>query len=296
MPQSATIVSLNPIKSTIQPATVIAQGDPDGTLLVCRQNESTDRHARMAIHPQPTLAPGDEVLTMADDSGETYIVGVLACRKQAKRPDAKIRLADGAVAHIDRTSANQSLKLYSRKNELLIDYQSQTGTVRVNAASGNLEFSANHGSIAFHSAKTIHIDGNHVAVNARAGLQLGVQHPQETAGPTIAMQTKKMHLTAPVFDLTAQRAQLFLKETRIAGKKLLGRIGNVQFISRKIESVADTVLARAKNVYRTISELSQLKAGRQRTIIENTSHTKAQKTILKSVTDFKVKAEKIHLG
>jgi hypothetical protein len=110
------------------------------------------------------------------------------------------------------------------------------------------------------------------------------------------MQTKKMQLTAPLFDLTAQRAQLFLQETRMAGSKLLGRIGNVQFISRKIESVADTVLAKAKNAYRTISELSQLKAGRQRTIIEKTIHTKAHKTILKSETDFKVKAEKIHLG
>ena len=87
-----------------------------------------------------------------------------------------------------------------------------------------------------------------------------------------------------------------MQETRIAGKKLLGRIGNVQIISRKIESVADTILARAKNVYRTISQLSQLKAGRQRTLIEKISHMKAQKTILKSETDFKVKAEKIHLG
>ena len=110
------------------------------------------------------------------------------------------------------------------------------------------------------------------------------------------MKTRNMELIAPVLDLTAQRAQLFMQETRIAGKKLLGRIGDVQFIGRKIESVADTVLAKAKNMYRTISELSQLKAGRQRTLIENTSHMKARKTILKSEKDFKVKAEKIHLG
>jgi hypothetical protein len=255
-----------------------------------------DRHARMAIYPQPTLAPDDEVLTLTDGSGKTYIIGILSCGKQEKRPGAKIHLADGAVARIDRTSNNESLKLYSRKNELLIDYQSQTGTVRVNAASGNLEFTAANGSIAFHSAKDIRIDGNHVGINARTDLQLGIQGPQEATGPAISMQNRKMHLTAPVFDLTAQRAQLFLQETRIAGKKLLGRIGNVQFISRKIESVADTVLARAKNVYRTIAQLSQLRAGRQRTLIENTSHMKAQKTILKSETDFKVKAQKIHLG
>jgi hypothetical protein len=296
MPQSATILPLTPITSTIQPATVTGHADPDGYIRVCRQSESMNRHARMAIYPQPTLAPGDEVLTMTDGSGKTYIVGVLSCSNQKQESETAIHLADGAVARLDRTPTHESLKLYSMKNELLIDYQSQTGTVRVNAASGNLEFSAANGSIAFHSDKAIHIDGNHVAVNARTDLHLGVQDSHGAAGPTISMQNRKMHMSAAVFDLTAQTAQLFLQETRIAGKKLLGRIGNVQFISRRIESVADTVLARAKNVYRTISQLSQLKAGRQRTLIEKTSHMKAQKTIMKSETDFKVKAEKIHLG
>ena len=49
-------------------------------------------------------------------------------------------------------------------------------------------------------------------------------------------------------------------------------------------------MAKAKNVYQTISELSQLKAGRQRTLVDHTCHMKAKKTIYKSETDFKVKA------
>ena len=105
-----------------------------------------------------------------------------------------------------------------------------------------------------------------------------------------------MKIAAPAVDLTAQRSQIVSQETEVAGSKLRGNIGDVQLIVSKIESVAETVMAKAQNVYRTVVELSQLKAGRQRTLIDTTSHTKAHKTIVKSETDFKVKAEKIHLG
>ena len=110
------------------------------------------------------------------------------------------------------------------------------------------------------------------------------------------MKNHRLQLSSPAMDITSQRARLFFEEVKIAGKSLLGRITDVQFVGRQMESVADTVIAKAKNVYRTISELSQLKAGRQRTLIENSCHMKARKMILKSETDFKVKADKIHLG
>jgi hypothetical protein len=297
MPRTATIVPLHHTPSTLEPATVTGPCDPDGTVRVCRAHDAADGYARLATYPRPPLGAGDEVLTLTDAGGQMYIVGVLTCKREAPDAAAGIRLADGAAARLDGPPENQSLKLYSRDNELLIDYQSDTGNVIVHAPSGNLEFSADKGSIGFHSAGDIRMDGHHVGLTARNDLHLGVQDPNVGGtGPSMTMKTRKMELIAPVLDLTAQRAQLFMQETRIAGKKLLGRIGDVQFIGRKIESVADTVLAKAKNMYRTISELSQLKAGRQRTLIENTSHMKARKTILKSEKDFKVKAEKIHLG
>ena len=64
------------------------------------------------------------------------------------------------------------------------------------------------------------------------------------------MKNAKMQLNAPAVDLTAQRATFFVEEAQIAGRKLLGRIKDVQLIARKIESAAETVMAKAKNVYR----------------------------------------------
>jgi hypothetical protein len=49
-------------------------------------------------------------------------------------------------------------------------------------------------------------------------------------------------------------------------------------------------------MYNTVEQLSQLKTGRMRTLVKSTFHLKAKNSMLKSEEDFKVRAEKIHLG
>jgi hypothetical protein len=296
MTQHATIVPLHTTPSVVEPATVVGFCDPEGFLPVRLKAESTNRRARMAIHPRPSLGPDDEVLTSADGGGTTYIVGVLDCKSGSVDAVETIRLTDGCQVRIDRSADEESMQLRSQKNELLVDYRSQTGTLTIHAASGNLEFSAPEGNIAFRCARDIQLDGNRVSVNAGTDVLVGIQEHHGGAGPALSMQKHKLQLKAPMIDLTAQRANCFVEEIQVAGRKLLGRIKDIQLIARKMESAAETIMAKAKNVYQTISELSQLKAGRQRTLIDQTVHMKARKTIFKSETDFKVKAEKIHLG
>ncbi|MBC2713113.1 MAG: DUF3540 domain-containing protein [Desulfosarcina sp.] len=296
MPHTAKIVPLATAPQKIEPAIVAGRCDRNGFVRLRTTGEHIDRHARLAVYPRPELDHGDEVLTMVDGSGQIYVVGILLCKDDGGRAVERHHLDDGSFAEIDRSGTNDSLKVFSKANELLVDYQSASGTVRVNVESGNLEFASATGSIAFQAAKDIVFNGHRVALGASSDIHLQVNDSTGTGGPALSMKNRQMHLSSPAIDITGQRLQLFVEETKIAGKKLLGRIGNVQFITRKIESVADTVMARARNVYRTVAELSQLKAGRQRTIIEKTCHMKAQKTIFKSDNDFKVKAKKIHLG
>lgn len=296
MNQTATILPLTSPSPNIEPATVRGTCDPQGYLPVCLKGESADRIARLAIHPRPFLAPDDEVLTMTDSGGSMYVVGVLSCNDNGDSSEEKIQLADGSRAHIERQTDQESLKLYSPNDELLVEYHTTTGTMTVNAASGNLEFSAPRGGIAFRCAGDIDMAGRRVALNARSDLQLGVEDLSGSPGPALSLERRKLKMTAPAVDLTTQRAHIVSQEAEVTGSKLRGNIGDVQLIVRKIESVAETVMAKAMNVYRTVVELSQLKAGRQRTLIDTTSHMKAHKTIMKSETDFKVKAEKIHLG
>lgn len=70
----------------------------------------------------------------------------------------------------------------------------------------------------------------------------------------------------------------------------------IAFVTRRLETLAETVVSKAKNVYRTVEELTQLQTGRWRTLIKGSCHLKAREAFLKTEEDFKVDAKQIHLG
>jgi len=70
----------------------------------------------------------------------------------------------------------------------------------------------------------------------------------------------------------------------------------LRLTAARLETVVDSLVEKAKNVYRTVEQLSQLRAGRMRTLVRSTFHFKARRAFLKSEKDYKINAEKIHLG
>ncbi len=80
--------------------------------------------------------------------------------------------------------------------------------------------------------------------------------------------------------------------------------GNIAFQSarkislraRRLETQADTVTAKAKNVYQSVEELNQLQAGRTRTLVEGSCHLQARDAFLNAGEDFKIDGKQILLG
>ena len=63
-----------------------------------------------------------------------------------------------------------------------------------------------------------------------------------------------------------------------------------------VETRAGRIIESAKNVYREVSELAQMRAGRVRWIAKETFHLLGRTAIIKAEEDVKVKGAKIHLG
>jgi hypothetical protein len=70
----------------------------------------------------------------------------------------------------------------------------------------------------------------------------------------------------------------------------------ISFTACRLETLADTVVSKAKNVYRTVEELTQLQTGRLRTLVKGSWLAKSKNAFLKADEDFKVDGEQIHLG
>ncbi len=97
--------------------------------------------------------------------------------------------------------------------------------------------------------------------------------------------------------LNAARAVRIDGETlELTGHRLHVKTRHAKWIVDRLETIAGTVLETAKNAYRTVEQLAQLKTGRMRTLVDETYQLKSKNAFVKSEEDIKITGDQIHLG
>lgn len=174
-----------------------------------------------------------------------------------------VTLADGARAE----AAGEALRVFSKRGELLFEYDAVTGRTRVSIPDGDLEIATRRGAIDLVAAEGIRLSS-----------------------------PKRLELSSTELGVQAERGDLRLRETTFAGERLSGFFDSLKLAARRSESVAETVIAKARNVYRSVDELAQLEAGRVRTFVSDLYQLHSRTASLKAKKAFRVDGEKIHLG
>ncbi len=252
--------------------------------------------ARIAVSLIHTLGEGDEVLVAGDDINKLYIIGVLTNKVQPVKECRRINICDGAYSEIDNSSKTPVLQVFSKRKELLIEYDPGSEKTRINIEAGDLEFTTQSGDIVFDSSQNIQLTGQMIEMKSHAGIRLGVIDSIGKYISTFILHSQRMRLSSSKVDITAQQGEFKLKEARYAGERFVGKIKESRFIAGKLSIVAKSITKKAKNIYQTVEQLHQLKTGRMRTLVESTFHLKSKKSYMKSEEDFKIKSNKIHLG
>lgn len=98
--------------------------------------------------------------------------------------------------------------------------------------------------------------------------------------------------------LTVQcpRAEVKVGDARVEGTSLSTTFDRVREAVGVLETRAERILERARNVYREVDELSQTRAGRMRLVADKALHLLGQRTLIKAREDVKVKGEKVYLA
>jgi hypothetical protein len=252
--------------------------------------------ARVAMTGCHELARGDTALVIGEDPGDLYVIGLLNQRQGPTSSSKRLTLNSGAYAQAEGLQGEQTLQVFSRQNELLFEYDEANRRARVNVSSGDLEFVAQNGNIAFRSGQEIAIHGQAVRITSPAAIRLGITDAIGKICSALTLHPRGMKLSSPEVGILAERGDFAVDEAVYTGSSLLGKIGCAKLIADKLETMAESVFEKARNVYRTVEQLSQLKAGRVRTLVASTYFFRTRKAFIHSDEDYKIKAEKIHLG
>jgi hypothetical protein len=116
----------------------------------------------------------------------------------------------------------------------------------------------------------------------------------------------RVHVARGCLELSTEDGDIELRSARnvrisghrmeMDGHELYFKATSSRWIIDRMETLAETLVEKACNAYRTIEQLAQIKTGRMRTLVDQTFQFKSRRAFLKSEEDFKIKGEKIHLG
>jgi len=202
---------------------------------------------------------GDRVLVIGENPRDLYVIGVLQATRISSHSPARLVSKGGAYATVAPSPEEQTLRVFSGCNELLFEYDEVKHSARINVECGDLEFVTRNGDIVFSSARDVLIQGASIR-------------------------------------LSGERGEVQLEETTISGTRLLAHYKEARFISDRCEAAFHTLTEKVRYAFRVVEQLAQTKAGRIRTLVDSTYFFKAKRAFVKADEDYKIRAEKIHLG
>jgi len=242
------------------------------------------------------LADAETVLAAGADPEHMYVIGVLSRSAAASADPQRLTAAHGAYAELAGSALAETLRVFSHRGELLFEYDPVGSKTRLNVPAGDLEIAADAGSIGFVAAHDVRFHAQSIEVTGQNGIRLAIGRAIGKMLSAVSLRPGGVEMSAPDVAVTAKHGRVHVEKARCTGKRCDILFGHFRLAADKLETVAETVIDKAKNVYRTVKGLFQTKSGRVRTVVESTFHLKAENAHLKTSEDFKVKGEKIHLG
>lgn len=279
------------------PGRVLEVDEAEGLVkvLLTEEPEQVARWAQPGLLGVSPITRGDTVLVIGEASDNLYVLGLLSRSEQQARPH-RITLESGAYAQASPDAEAQKLQVFSDSNTLLFEYDAKEGKARVNIESGDLEFIVQNGDMAFKSARRISFQGDCVEIQGRRSVRVSITSVLGKVLSGLTLHRRQVDLQAPELGVTSKHAAFELEDASLSGRTLQAQVSHVKLIAHQIETLAQSVIAKANNVYHTVEELTQLRTNRLRTLIASTFHLKSKNAYMNAEEDFKVKADEIHLG
>jgi len=258
----------------------------------------TELDARVVQGLPTTIHVGDEVLLHIGHDSTAYITAVLetAANVQEMPGDEEFRISSGARGKLCRTGGETLLQVFSPRNELIFEYDPAAEKARVLVESGDLEIGTVDGDIRLNAGGDIQFDGNAIDLRGRRQIALHVQDVLGHVRSWMNIDKRKISSHSDALDIRSRVAGLSIARAVYEGKQFSANVTRARLTLERLETVAGTLVQKAKNVYHSVEQLSQLKAGRMRTLVSGSCYLKSEKVKFKASDSFNIDGEHINLG
>lgn len=220
-------------------------------------------------------------------------------KQQKATPEGTISTCQGAYAKVSEASPDR-LQVFNERAQLIFEYDAQSGITRLSIPEGDLELATQQGSIRLQASEEVAIESSHVNVTATDSIGLRVidigKQLLRPVGSTLTLLPSKIRTAAQVLDIGTERARVAVTQMDYKGEELAAVITRAASVFEKVETKAKSIWQTTDNLVSKVKEAAQLRAGRINQQVDGSIHIKSEKAIHKTKKDFKVNAQRIHLG
>ncbi len=208
-----------------------------------------------------------------------------------------ITLKNGSGARVDRSSGNEILQVHSASGEIIFEYDADNNRTTLHIQKGDLDFMVPNGNINMVAGQNIRLFGqNTVDVASQNSVSLATHGLFGEPHSSFRLKQMQTDCKTGSLNISSRYGNMVTEESHFVSDRFHARFKLIRMAADKCETIAKTIIEKARNVFRRVEGTNEVKAGRQRTMINGTYHVKSKKAFLKSEEDYKIKADKIHLG
>lgn len=212
---------------------------------------------------------------------------------------AKLALAEGACAlavNEPGTAVPGALEVYDGEGRLVLRYEPASARVQLGFSSTTLTVDAKTGDTALQSSGKLTLSGKDVEVLGQRSAVVGVRTALGHMGATVAVGAHRLALLAKRFDVKAERENKSVEHSTTTAESVTVNAQHLRQQATKFETVAETMLTKAKEALAYIEGESRVEANRATWKVAQTLWFRSKRAFLKTDKDVNIDGEKVNLG
>lgn len=222
--------------------------------------------------PDPRAAP------------EGAVSPLLADMKASPVSERRLVSRTGASATLHEDDASSRIEVRDASARLVFELDLASGRAVLHAP-GDLKLAAG-GDVEIAAAGAVRCRGREVEISTGDG----------PGAARLELGASAVRLTSRLLRMVAGKADLALGDVGYEGERLAAKLGEATVVASRLETAADRVFERARNVFRSVEDLHQLTAGRVRDVVRGGWQIRAGHAALDAEQDVKIDGKSIHLG
>jgi len=204
---------------------------------------------------------------------------------------------DGAKALLTRDAdGHEQLSICDRHGAILFEYDAERGRGLLRMPSGDLRLEAPQGHIQMLAGKGVQcVAVGEIALQSATAIRLTTMG--ESGTPSGVRVTKdSVAVASDELTVRSGRATVRVSDTTVVGRTLSTTLERAEQWLGKLETTAGSILERSDSVFRIVKKLHELRAGRMRTLVQGTVHTRGERISVMADKTVHIDGEKINLG